>query len=392
MKLKSNRKLKMKLHESRRYCECKHKDDLLLTIADSDFNIASGIKKDLIKRIKQGNIDYTFLNFKMIDAINFWYKYRYQSKINFNFTNEEIIFGSGVIHLMQNAIKTLSKVGDGIIIQSPVYDPFTEIIINKNRKVINNDLIYNENNGLWTINFLDLENKMRDSNNKILLLCSPHNPVGRVWTEEELLKILELSLKYNIFVISDEIWQDIVFNEYVHKPLFILNKKYNKNIFVVSSQSKTYNLGGTQIGYGICWNREIMNKMKKNLVADIHYASSNFLSACCLISGYKNPINFKWYKLYIKQITYNFWFLKNNLEKNTKIKVSFAQGLYLALLDVKLVVKNEQELKEILKKNHVNCTIGSIYGKKYWHFLRVDYSIGKNDLKELIKRFQKIFS
>lgn len=388
--LKCNKKVLENLQESRRYCQYKHENDLMLSVADSDFQIPDGMKEDLIARINQGNICYTFFDEKMREAINKWYKYRFNLALPI--TTENIVFGSGVIHLMQTAMFSLTNHGDGIIVQPPVYEPFYEVIKNANRQRIDNKLIYDQELQQWSIDFADLEVKMADPKNKLLFLCSPHNPVGRVWSKAELTKIITLAVKYDVYIISDEAWQDIIFAGTEHIPLFAVNSVAEKQVFVISSQAKTYNLGGAQIGYGISFNNELVEKIKGTLKSNLYYTSSNYLSACSLISGYNNQKNIKWYEEYSQLINQNYLKLKDELEKLTKIKVSNAQGLYLLWLDMSQVVANEEELILKLKEHHLSCHVGSNYGSEYWYFLRVDYAVCPSVIEAIIKRFTCAFS
>ena len=210
----------------------RHSYDLMLTCADSDFKIPLVMQEDLIKVIKEGDVSYLFLDNKLLEAINTWYTKQY----NLSFVCEELIIGSGVIHLMQITLEVLTKPGDGVIVQPSVYDSFYEIIENKDLKIIMNHLLYDEEQQYCTMNFLELEELMQQ--HKVMILCISYNPVGRIWKEADLAQLLSLAAKYNVFIISNEIWQDIVSSNVQHHQLFSFNSPSINQVSVLSPQTK----------------------------------------------------------------------------------------------------------------------------------------------------------
>ncbi|AHF57233.1 aminotransferase class I/II-fold pyridoxal phosphate-dependent enzyme [Spiroplasma eriocheiris] len=384
-KLVSNHEFLCEHHTSRRYEGMKHSYDLMLTCADSDFKIPLAMQEDLIKVIKEGDVSYSFLDNQLLEAINTWYTKQY----NLSFAREELIIGSGVIHLMQIALEVLTKPGDGVIVQPPVYDPFYEIIENKDRKIIMNHLLYDEEQQYYTMNFLELEELMQQ--HKVMILCSPHNPVGRIWKEAEIAQLLSLAAKYNVFIISDEIWQDIVFSNAHHHPLFSFNSPAINQVLVLSSQAKTYNLGGAQIGYGLSYNRDFIVKMHHELTRSIHYASTNYLSAKMIISGYLNRDNYDWLAAYKTTLEENYHYLVSELEKATNIKVTRIEGTYLGWLNMSKVVKTRTELEQKLDSAHIHAINGSVFSPISDLFIRVDFALDKKTITEVARRLIDLF-
>ncbi|AHF57727.1 MalY/PatB family protein [Spiroplasma eriocheiris] len=388
--LECNRELRKELHECRRYHDYHGEDWLFMTVADGDFKLTPAIREALINKVDAGNLVYSYFDEQLYQAIKNWYLKRYNLELKL----EEIIHGNGVMHLMQVGIETFSAPGDGVIIQTPVYEPFLEVIEHKKRKVIMNKLIYNSKAQHYEIDFKDLEEKLKDPVNKILILCSPHNPVGRVWTETELQNIYQLVKKYNKIIISDEIWQDIVYQPYHHHPMFSMEKDSNSDVPIItlSSQGKTYNLGGLQYGYAIIKDPEIRIKFAEMLQAQIHYASNNVLTSIAVCSGYNDPEAYEWYQEYLSALWTNYQYIKNELEKHTKIKVINSEGTYLVWLDLSFYCQDDKDVTKYLNQARILANEGIDYGQEYCQFVRINYATHFIHIKSCVERLVRVFS
>ena len=211
------------------------KEGLLpFTISDMDLESPEEIAEALVKRINHKIFGYSRWNhddFK--NSIEKWYKKRFSCEIN----KDWIVYSPSVIYAVSKFVEMKSEKGDGVLINTPGYDGFFKMILGNERRIISSPL--KNINGKYEIDFEDFEKKCREV--KIFLLCSPHNPVGKVWTEEELIKIIEICKKNNVFIISDEIHMDIVYNK-KHIPIVSLGKDYLENIVLCTSASKTFNI------------------------------------------------------------------------------------------------------------------------------------------------------
>ena len=201
--------------------EIKGRDDLLpLWVADMDFKLPDEILSDITDRTMHGIFGYTNLGESYLGPVRGWLKKRHGIQVS----DKEIIVAPGIVFSIALAIRAFTNPGDSVLIQQPVYHPFTEKIQQNNRRVVNNQLIYAD--GRYEIDFPDFEKKIVENDVKLFILCSPHNPVGRVWTKEELTKIGDICLKHGVTIFADEIHSDFVFKGYKHTSFMTLEDKY----------------------------------------------------------------------------------------------------------------------------------------------------------------------
>ncbi|MGL4768994.1 MAG: aminotransferase class I/II-fold pyridoxal phosphate-dependent enzyme [Mycoplasmoidaceae bacterium] len=387
-RLKNNKIFQFKKNKSRRYQGAKTLNELRLTIADTDYKFPNGVQKDLIKLIKNGDNVYTFLNDDIALSINKWYK-KTKKPIP-TITSENLIVANGAIHIMQIAIIALTKLDDAILCMPPVYPPIVNSSADLKRKTIYVPLKFSKENNNYLMDFEAIEKSIIENKVKMILFCNPHNPAGRVWNKLEILKLVDIAKKYNLSIISDEIWQDIYFSGHEMNPLvkFDLEGKYN--FISISSGAKTFNFGGGQIGYGISYNKKFMKLLQDTLNSYVHYSSSSIFSAEALLSSYNRESNYKWYLEYRKMIEKNANFFAKEI-KNTKLNVITADGLYLSWVDFKGTGLTIPEINHILLANEIFLGDGKDYGDDYKFFRRVNIGIGMNDLTKLIDILRKKF-
>jgi cystathionine beta-lyase len=237
-------------------------DALPLWVADMDFSCAEPILRALRQRIDRKIFGYTHCESREYkDAVTGWYKKR----MNWDLAAEDIFFSPGVVPAVAFLIECLTAEGDGILIQRPVYYPFTNKIEGSRRKVVNSPLVYE--NGTYRIDYDDLDAKMSSPSTKGMILCSPHNPVGRVWKQEELRQIADICKKYDKWIISDEIHGDLVRESVTHIPLEKACPDYKDRIITCTAPSKTFNLAGMQLSNIVIPNKEYQ-KMWKHCVSE----------------------------------------------------------------------------------------------------------------------------
>ena len=314
-------------------------------VADMNFPVFEGIINNMEKRLHMPHFGYYNMSDEYYDGIINWHKERYGSKI----LKEHIAYENGVIGCLASAISALTKEGDCILVHSPVYVGFIKTIENLNRKLILSPL-KKDKDGIYRMDFLDMEEKIKDNNIKICLLCSPHNPTGRVWHKEELEEVTKLYAKYDCTVVCDEIWSDIVLKGNRHIPYYsVNNESFNRSICMYAP-SKTFNLAGLIGAYHVIPNKEIREKVDKISVST-HYNYCNVLSMYALTGAYTkdgamwvNELN----ETINKNVSLAYEFFKGELKD---IEVSRPEGTYMLLVDCsKWCVNNNISFDELLKK------------------------------------------
>lgn len=357
-----------------------HPDLLPFSISDTDFLVPESVLDDLKTRLDHGIYGYTRWNHSYFkDSIRSWFSQRFQTDL----TNREILYSPSVMYSISKLIDMHSNENDGVIVQTPAYDAFFKTIKANNRQVVDNPLDYVD--GSYSINFTDLEEKLADEQNKILLFCSPHNPTGRVWTEEELIKVIALCQKHNVYIISDEIHMDVLREGIQHHPIV---KFAEKNIALVSSGSKTFNFPGLIYSYVILSDDEDLEQFSLRLKDQDGLSSASILGMEATISAYNK--NVEWVDELNKYIDSNIEYVEAFLEENfPEMHVVPSESTYLMWIDISDYPLSMAEIQEgLVNKGKVAIMDGSIYGGNGNHFLRLNVGCPKAKLVEGMKRFK----
>ena len=358
------------------------KEGLLpFTISDMDLESPEEIVEALVKRINHKIFGYSRWNhddFK--NSIESWYKKRFSCEIN----KDWIVYSPSVIYAVSKFVEMKSEKGDGVLINTPGYDGFFKMILGNERKIISSSL--KNINGKYEIDFEDFEKKCREA--KIFLLCSPHNPVGKVWTEKELAKIIEICKKNNVFIISDEIHMDIVYNK-KHIPIVSLGKDYLENIVLCTSASKTFNIPaftGSYLFIPSEKNREDFLKILKERDA---LSSPSILAVIATITAY-NKCGY-WVDELVKYTENNIRFVKEYLEKNIpELFCEIPDGSYFAWIDFsKLGISSEEFQKYLIDIGEVAVMPGLTYGEEGRYFLRLNVACSIKKVEDGLKRIKK---
>lgn len=355
-------------------------------IADMDFECAEPIIEALHKKVNHKIFGYSSNDSeKYFDSVCGWYKRRFNWEIN----REDIVFSPGVVPAVAILVRILTDSNEGVIIQKPVYYPFEAKIKSNNREVVNNPLIYE--NGTYRMDYDDLEEKAKCSNNKVLILCSPHNPVGRVWREEELKKVVEICKKYNLWIIADEIHSDLIRKGFKHTPLQALCPEYKDKIITCIAPSKTFNLAGMQLSNIIVNNNELRNKYQEEVTAVGVGTSPNPFAIVATIAAYNESED--WLDELNEYLDNNIKFIDEYLKENLpKVKLVYPEGTYLAWLDFTAYGLNEVELEDLMfKKANVLFDEGYIFGKEGIGFERINVACPQSLLKECMDRLKATF-
>ena len=358
------------------------KEGLLpFTISDMDLESPEEIAEALVKRINHKIFGYSRWNhddFK--NSIENWYKKRFSCEIN----KDWIVYSPSVIYAVSKFVEMKSEKGDGVLINTPGYDGFFKMILGNERRIISSPL--KNVNGKYEIDFEDFEKKCREA--KIFLLCSPHNPVGKVWTEKELAKIIEICKKNNVFIISDEIHMDIVYNK-KHIPIVSLGKDYLENIVLCTSASKTFNIPaftGSYLFIPSEKNREDFLKILKERDA---LSSPSILAVIATMTAY-NECEY-WVDELIKYTENNIKFVKEYLEKNIpELFCEIPDGSYFAWIDFsKLGISSEEFQKYLIDIGEVAVMPGLTYGEEGRYFLRLNVACSIKKVEDGLKRIKK---
>ena len=349
-------------------------DDLIsMWVADMDFVVADEILDALFKRLKHGVFGYTFPGNEYFDSIINWWKERYGVRLK----REWIIPLTGVIPGMALAIEKFSSKGSEVIIQPPVYWPFRNVIELNDRIVVENELL--ENSGEYTMDFDDLDEKAKDS--KIMVLCSPHNPVGRVWSDGELEELSKVAKRRELLVISDEIHSDFSFSKKFISAISIDGLR--DRAIVLASPNKTFNIPGIRNGYAIIPNEDIREKFEKAVMA--HNMKPNIFSIVATQAAYTNGK--EWLENVREYILENFNLVQEKLDGCCKIKMKIPEGTFLAWIDFRETGLEDPYI-EILKKG-VWLQDGKVFGKSGKGFLRMNVATPREILLEALRRIRE---
>ena len=354
-------------------------NSLSFSIADMDFALAPAIDKAIRDRLDKKVLGYTEVATKEFRAsVCGWFKRRFDWDID----GKLIYTVTGVMPGVRLAIDKLSEEGDGVVIQQPVYPPFMGSIKTLKRKIVVNQLIKDENN-FYTINFDELESQLADPHNKIMLLCSPHNPVGRVWSEQELCKIADLCHKYGVVLVSDEIHCDLLRVGAKHIPIAKLRSDYD--IITCVSPSKTFNIAGLEIANMIFTNE----KLRIKTVCAGGMQCANPLSISALLGAYNNSED--WLDEVRVYLDGNLKFLKNWLEENLpKVKYRIPDGTFLAWLDVSAYQPDSEKFAKDCGKGGIIIEQGDVFGNGGKGFIRFNVATPRSIIAEGLERMKKV--
>ena len=363
-------------------------NELPMWVADMDFETAPAIIKGFKKRIDHGIFGYTDVTDRFYDSYIYWWRKRH----HFNIKKEWLIFSTGVIPSISSSIRRISEVANNVVVMSPVYNIFYNSIINNGRHVLESNLKYE--NGEYSIDFEDLEAKLANKETSVLILCNPHNPVGKIWTKEELAQIGKLCYKYNVTVISDEIHCDLTRSNLEYVPFASVNE-INKNISITCvAPTKAFNLAGIQTSAMIIPNPKLKHLVERGLNTD-ECAEPNVLAELAPYLAFKKSE--EWLDELRKYIDENIEYATNFVKKELpELHLVKCDATYLLWLDVSAVCHDSTILQKYLReKTGLYVSAGEVYGANGNKFLRINVATNKqrvidgfNRLKEGIRLYQ----
>ena len=355
---------------------------LPLWIADMDFKTSSFVQDALIRTAEHGIFGYSETQEDYFRILQDFYRRHHNYEIE---SPRWVIKTPGVMFAIGMAVKAFTNVGDTVLIQQPVYMHFVDVIEFNERKVVSNDLVYGED-GRYHIDFEDFEKKIVENNIKLFLLCSPHNPVCRVWTREELLRIGEICLKHHVLVVSDEIHSDFVF-EGTHTVFGSLSEEIADNSIIVTAPTKTFNLAGVQISHTFVKNPTIRRALRYQ-INSTGYSQVSIQGIVSAEAAYsKGDVWLDALLKYIKgNIDYTDKFIRENLEG---VKLVPMEATYLAWLDFNGTgLSSEQVDSLVLRKAKLWLNSGSKFGKTGAGFQRLNLACPRSTLAEALNRLK----
>ena len=361
-------------------------DILPMWVADMDFQTAPEILDAMHESIDHGIFGYSVPKDEYYEVVANWFRERLGWK---DARGEWIIKTPGVVFAISTAIRAFTEKGDAILIQQPVYYPFRMVIEDNERVCINNPLVLKD--GHYEMDFEDMERKITGNHVKMFILCSPHNPVGRVWTKEELANVIAICKRHNVLIVSDEIHCDFVYPGYEHTMLPILAEDYLERIVVCTAPSKSFNLAGLQLSHIFIPNENMREAFHKELMK-IPYDESGTLALVAGRAAYEKGA--QWMDELKEYLLGNLDYLRDFLQKNLpKVRLIEPEGTYLVWLDFSAYDITVEELEQ---KMHFDAKVwtdeGTMFGKEGSMFERVNIACPRETLKKALEQMAAAFA
>lgn len=353
-----------------------NEDDIIpMWIADMDFKTCDEITKALQNKLSTGNLGYDTVN-GYYESVVKWMRNRHNVDINV----EDVVYTPGVVTAINFLLKILIKENDKVLVQSPVYHSFFRVLNENKCDIVQSELFIKDNR--YEIDFDEFENKI-STGVKVLILCNPHNPIGRVWTKEELERIVEICESYKVFIISDEIHSDLVFKGYKHTSLTTVAPYYKDNIVTLTAPSKMFNLAGLYVSNAIITDEKLRSRYK-----ELFSTTPNVLGAEALIAAYNKGET--WLEELLEYIESNYNYVLKFVNENVaKIKVIKQEGTFLTWLDCRELGLSDEELERFfLEEAKLALSTGTAFGKGGSGFMRMNIGCPISTVKEALERLK----
>ena len=359
-------------------------DVLPLWVADMDFKVSSYIQEAIWNQTEHGIFGYSEVKEEYFEVLKQWMKNHYDWEVE----RRWLIKTPGIVFALAMAVKAFTKEGDGVLIQQPVYYPFSEVIEDNGRKIVSNTLQQDES-GRYGIDFEDFEEKIVKEKIKLFFLCNPHNPVGRVWTKEEMERLGDICYKHHMIVVSDEIHADFVFKG-KHHVFASLKEEYKEISIVATSPSKTFNMAGLQVSNIFIANPELKSKFRKQVDA-AGYSQLNIIGLVAAKAAYEHGE--EWYQAMHQYVSENIGYTRKFIEERIPdIKLVETEGTYLLWLDFRKLNLSENELEElIITKAKLWLDSGRIFGDAGKGFQRINVACARKTLTEALEKLEKAY-
>lgn len=358
---------------------------LPLWVADMDFQTSSYITEALEDMVKHGVFGYSESEEHYFEAVQNWMERHY----NWHVKESWMTKTPGIVFALAMAVKAYTQENDAVLIQPPVYYPFKEVVEDNHRRLVNNTLVLG-GDGTYTIDYEDFEKKIIEENVKLFILCNPHNPVGRVWTKEELERLGDICLKHGVFVVSDEIHADFVF-ERKHTVFSEVKEAYRDISMICTSPSKTFNIAGLQISNIFISNPEKATAFRRQ-VAAAGYSQVGLPGLVACEAAYRHGD--EWLEGVLAYIKANAEFTRAYLQEHlSRVKMTKLEGTYLVWLDFRDYGLTDKELDEkIFNQAGLWLDSGAVFGKCGEGFQRINIACPRKTLQQALDRLIDVFA
>ena len=355
---------------------------LPLWVADMDFRISSYIQEALAHQVEHGIFGYSDTKESYFNAVSSWMEKHHHWKVEAKW----LVKTPGIVFALAMAVKAFTEKGDGVLICQPVYYPFSEVIKDNERRIVDSTLVQRED-GKYSIDFQDFEEKIVRENVKLFLLCNPHNPVGRVWTREELTTLGDICRKHDVIVVSDEIHGDLIFKG-EHQVFANIKEEFQDFSVVCTAPSKTFNIAGLQVSNIFIPNDELRRQFKKQIDA-AGYSQLNAAGLAACEAAYRDGE--EWYNAMISYVKENIAYTKSYIEQNIpQIKMTEPEGTYLVWMDFRELGLQESALEDlIVNKAGLWLDSGAMFGAAGEGFQRINVACARATLTEALERLKK---
>lgn len=355
---------------------------LPLWVADMDFRAPQCVIDELVDKSTHGIFGYSKGKEDYFAALQNWFL----NSFNWNVQPDWLINTPSVVFAICTAIRALTDKGDGVLVQQPVYYPFTDSVLRNERKLVVNQLIYSHEK--YSIDFANFEDKIIKNNVKLFLLCSPHNPVGRVWTREELIRMGDICLKHDVIVLSDEIHADFIYPGNQHFVFADLKPEYSDITITCTSPTKTFNLAGLQISNIFISNKDIHREFRHE-IARTGYSQPNIMGITACRAAYTG--GHEWLMGLKKYLSDNLDFMRSFLiQKLPMIKLVEPEGTYLVWLDFKELGLDDEKLDDlIVNRAGLWLDAGPMFGAGGEGFQRINIACPREVLEKAFLQLEQ---
>lgn len=356
-------------------------DVLPLWVADMDFPTAPAVLERLHALAEHGIFGYTGVKDAYFSAVHNWYAQRF----GWETQRSWLVTTPGVVFAIAIAIRAFTQKGDAILIQQPVYYPFANKVTENDRQLVVNQLVLK--NGRYEMDFADMERKIVDYHVKMLLLCSPHNPVGRVWTKEELLRVGEICQKHGVLVVSDEIHADFTYAGHTHRVFASVKSEFADFTITCTAPSKTFNLAGLQNSNIFIPNRQLRHAYKKELSA-CGCGGTNCMGMAACQAAYEAGAD--WLEQLKQYLAGNLAYIRQFLrEKLPDIALIEPDGTYLVWLDLRKLGLTEQQQRQLIVQDaKLWLDTGTLFGQGGEGFERINIACPRTTIKQAMQRLE----
>jgi len=372
--------LKYDFHKERN----KPEDTLSLWVADMDFKAPNEVIDAIKQTAEHGIFGYSDIKEDYFQAVHAWFLNHYQ----WDTKREWMVVTPGVVYALNLAVRAYTKPGDSIMIQRPVYYPFSKVVELNDRNLVNNALVYE--NGSYHIDFEAFEAQIIEHNVKMFIFCSPHNPVGRVWSKEELLQLGNICLKHHVILITDEIHADFTYPGHKHTMIASLSKELSEITVTCTAPSKTFNLAGLQVSNIFIPNQKLRESFKYEFLLSGYSEANLFgITACKAAYTYGD----EWLSQLLVYLKGNIDYVKQYLETYLpKVKMIETQGTYLVWLDFSAYGLSTKELEDyIVHKAKLWLDGGTMFGPEGAGFQRINIACPRSVLEQTMNQLRSAF-